>query len=147
MIRRSVQYLIYTLVNYLLVQLIIISGLEHLIGLSVNCLRQFGSPACNSNWHWQKWRKGVWWGGSRRVSEVTLENLHLGQYSRAPLMGGYDNSHTRPLSTTMTILRGNIVRPVFWNGHNCLIYVLQGRFETRYHHLVSRIGYRYLWDL
>ena len=49
MIRQSVQYLIYTLVKYLLIQLIIIPRLEHFIGISINCLRQVGAPACTSN--------------------------------------------------------------------------------------------------
>ena len=43
MIRRSVKYLIYTLVKYLLIQLIIIPRLEHFIGLSIHCLTQVGA--------------------------------------------------------------------------------------------------------
>ena len=147
MIRRSVQYLIYTLVKYLLIQLIIIPGLEHFIGLSIRCLRQVGAPACTSNWNKKQQRKRVWWGGSRHISEVTLEHLRVGLWSIAPPMGGYDNSHTSPLCNTTPRWCGIIVCPVFRNGHDCLIYVLQGRFETRYHWLFLWIGNIYLWDL
>ena len=48
-IRRPVQYLIYTLVKYLLMQLIIIPGLDNFIGKSVHCLRQVRAPSCTSN--------------------------------------------------------------------------------------------------
>ena len=129
-IRRSVQYLIYTLVKYLLMQLIIIPGLDSLIGRSVHCLRQLSAPACTSNWYLQQWRKRVWWGGSRRVSEFTIEHLHMGMCSRAPPMSGYDNIHTSPLRNTMPSWCGIILCPAFRNVHNCLIYVLQGRFKT-----------------
>ena len=144
---RSVQYLIYTLVKYVLMQLIIIPGLDHLIGRSFNCLIQVWSPACNSNWYRQKWINRVWWGSISRVSEVTLENLHVGLCSRAHPMGGFDNIHTSPLRKTMPSLRGIILCPAFQNGHDFLIHVLEGRFETGYHPLVSRIGNRSLWDL
>ena len=147
MIRRSVQYLIYTLMKYLLIHLIIIPGPENFIGLSIHCLRQVGAPACTSNWHWQKWIKTVWWGGSRQICEVTIEHLRVGMWSIAPPMGGYDNSHTSPLRKTMSRWRGIIVCPAFHNGHDCLIYILQGRFETGYHRLVLWIGNRYLWYL
>ena len=147
MIRRSVQYLIYTLVNCLLIQLIIIPGLGHFIGIRINCLRQVGAPTCTSNWHWQQWRKTVWWGGSRQISEVTLEHLHVGMCYIAPPMGGHEKSHTSPLRKTMSRWRGIIVYPSIHNGHDCLIYILQGRFETGYHWLVLWIGNRSLWDL
>ena len=147
MIRRSVQYLIYTLMKYLLIQLIIIPGPENFIGLSIHCLRQVGAPACTSNWHWQQWRKMVWWGGSRQISEVTLEHVRVGLCSIKLPMGGYENSHTIPLRKTTPRWRWIIVYPSFCNGHDCMIYILQGRFETRYHWLVLRIGNISLWDL
>ena len=146
-IRRSVQYLIDTLVKYLLLQLIIITRLEHFIGRSVHCLRQVGYPVCTSNWYWQQWIKRMWWGGSRHISEVTLEHLRVGLWYIALPMGGYDNSHTSPLSKPMPSWRGIIVCLAFQNGRDCPIYVLQVRFETGYHRLVLRISNRYLWDL
>ena len=100
MIRRSVHYLIYTLAKYLLMQLIIIPGMEHLNGRSIHCLLKVRAPACILNWYWQQLRKRVWCDGSRRISEVTLNQLCLGLCSRAPPMGGYDISHTSPLRKT-----------------------------------------------
>ena len=73
----------------------------------------------------------VWWGGSRRISEVNLEHLRVGLCSRAPPMGGYDNSHTIPLRTAMPIWRGIIVCPALMNGRDFLMYILQGGFKTR----------------
>ena len=146
-IRQSFQYLIYTLVNYLLIQLIIISGLEHFIGRIINCLRQVGAHACNSNWHWQQRRNSVWWGGSRHISKVTLENLRVGLCSIAPPIGGYDNSQTSPLCNTTPRWRGIIVCPVFHNGQELLIYVLQGSFENIHQRLVSQISSTSMWDI
>ena len=146
-IRLSFQYLIYALMKYLLMQLIIIPGLDHFIGQIIHCLIQVVAPACTSNWHRQQWRERVWWGGIRHISEVTLYHLHVGLWSRAPPMGGYDNSHTRPLRNTTPRWHGIIMCPDFRNGRECLMYVLQGRFETGYHWLVSWIGNRSMWDL
>ena len=145
--RQSVQYLIYTLVKYIMIQLIIITGLEHFIERRIHCLRQVGSPACTSNWHWQQRRKRVWWGGSRHISEVIVEHLRVGPCSIATPMGGYDNIQTIPLRKTTPTWHGIIVCPAFRNGHNCLIYILQERFETRNHRLVLWIGNISLWDL
>ena len=124
MIRRLVQYIIHTLVKYLLVLLIIIPRLDHLIGQSIHCLIKVGSPTCTSNWYWQKWIKMWWWYGRRYISEVTLEHFHVGLCSRAPPMCGYENSHTSPLCNTIPSLYGIIVSPAFLNGHYCLIDVL-----------------------
>ena len=128
MIRRSVHYIVYTFVKYLIMRLVIVPGLEHLIGWRIHCLRQVRAPACTSNLNWQQWRKRVWWGGSRRVSEVTIEHIRVGMCSRAPPMGGYDNIQTSLLRNTKPRRRGIIVLPDFRNGHDCLIYVLQGSF-------------------
>ena len=147
MIRRSVQYLIYTMVKYLMMQFIIITGMQKFIRQRIHCLRQVGDPSCTSNWYRQNWRNRVWWVGSRHISEVTIEHLCVGLCSRAPPIGGHDNSHTSPLQNTTPSWRGITVCPAFYNGHDCLIYVLRGRFETGYHRLVLRIGNIFMWYL
>ena len=63
----------------------------------------------------------VWWGGSRRISEVTLEQLPMGMGSRAPPISGYDNIHTSLLRNTIPSLRGIILCPDLQNGHNWMM--------------------------